>query len=295
MELLLTLKDKDLLKKLGAKDPDGIIFGGVFSHKYNYSLDEMESINEYCLERNIKRYISIDVFIGEDDLKTFYEYLTFIKRLNPDGIYFTDLAVINCCRNFNIENKLIYDPETLLTNSNDIGFYLKRDIDIVLARELTLKEIIDIVKRYPLKLDMQVFGHLKMSYSKRKMLSNYFKEINMLTNVYNKDNITLVEESRDYKLPIKENKYGTCIYSDFIFEMYQEYPLLSRLLKRGIIDTSFIDNDVIVDLIRDLNRITEENSEFLEESFIQRNSDYHFESGYLYKKTVDKKEENEKD
>lgn len=293
MELVITLKDKDLLNKLAGRKIDGVIFGGIFSNKFNYSLNDIKEISDYCLTKNIKRYISIDTFISESDLTTLSEYLHFVSGLKPDGIYINDLGIINILRNFGLEENLIYDPSTLLTNANDIGFYLSKNIDVVLARELTLEEIINIIKQYPYKLDMQVFGHLRMSYSKRKILQNYFSELDRSVDVLNKENLFLVEETRNYKLPVKETKYGTCIYTDYVLEIYQEYAYLQKLLKRAIIDTEFIDDEVIIDLVRDLNRITPENAEFLETSFRQRNNKYLFTSGYLYQKTTDKKEENE--
>lgn len=295
MELLVSIKDKNLLAKISNKGIDGIIFGGIFSNKYNFSLDEMREINEYCLAFKLKRYISIDSFISEDDLTTLYEYIRFIEGINPDGIYFQDLGIINCFKNFDLKNKLIYDPGTLLTNKRDINFYLSRNIDVVIARELTLEEIIEIIKDYPFRLDMQIFGYLRMSYSKRKILSNYFNEIGKEFKANDNSKLTLIEETRNYSLPIKETKYGTCIYTDYVFLMYQEYAYLSKVLKRGIIDTDFIDDDAVIDLIRDARRITTENAEFLESSFIRRNSNYLFNSGYLYQKTTDKKEENGKD
>ena len=293
MELLVTLKNKDILDRLVQMKVDGIVFGGPFSMKFDYSLDEIKEINENCLKHNIKRYIDIDTFISEFDLKKLSEYLEFLSNLDIDGIYFNDLAVINCASKFNLNNKLIYDTSTLMTNTNDISFYLEKGIDAVLARELTLDEIIEIVKIHPYKLDMQVFGYLRMSYSKRKFLSNYFKYINKDENIVNKDDLSLVEESRNYKLPIKETEYGTCIYTDYVLLMYEEIAYLSKLLKRGIINSEFIDNETLFDLIRDAKRLNTENSVFLKSTFIYKHPHYRFSTGYLYQKTVNKKEENE--
>lgn len=293
MELLVTLTNKEILGKLVNKNIDGVIFGGLFSNKYNYSKDEIIEINNFCKENNLKRYISIDTFITEDKKVGLYEYLGFITKLNPDGIYFSDLAIAYAAKSFSIENKLIYDPVTLNTNSNDISFYLNKGIGVTLARELTLTEIVEILKKYPYALDMQIFGHLRMSYSKRKFLSNYFKEINIDKDIINKNNITLVEESRNYKLPIKETKYGTSIYTDYVFLMYEEFAYLKKLLKRGIIDTEFIDDETVIDLLRDARRISVDNAEYLKVPFEQKHPMYHFTAGYLYQKTTDKKENNE--
>ena len=293
MELLVTLTNLNLLERLAAEKIDGIIFGGLFSNKYNYTNEEIVNISDYLKQNNIKQYISIDTFIGEDDLLELDKYLNFLNSLDIDGLYFNDLSIIQLSQKYNFKNKLIYDPSTLTTNSNDIGYYLNTGIDCVLARELSLEEIVEIIKKHPYKLDMQIFGHLRMSYSKRKFLSNYFKEIDREVDIENKDSITLVEESRNYRLPIKETKYGTCIYTDYILLMYAEYFYLNKLIKRAIIDTEFVFTEVVFDVLRDIKRLNAQNAEFLEDSLKVKYQQYSFSNGYLYQKTTDKKQDDE--
>lgn len=293
MEILVSLTNKGILEKLTSKYVDGLIFGSAFSFKYNYNEDEIRGISAYCIDRGLKQYISIDTFISEDDLDELDKYLEFISSLNIDGLYFNDLCIINMAKKHNLSDRLIYDPITLTTNSNDIGFYINKGMDVCLARELALDEIIEIIKKHPYKLDMQIFGHLRMSYSKRKFLSNYFKEIDSNRNVLNKENICLIEETRNYRLPIKETKYGTSIYTDYVFVMYEEFVYLNKLLKRGILDAEFIFDDVLFDVLRDIKRLTKDNAEFLKESLKEKYPQFDFSSGYLYQKTVDKKIENE--
>ncbi|MDO5440305.1 MAG: U32 family peptidase [Erysipelotrichaceae bacterium] len=293
MELLVSLHDKSILERLSKSGIDGFIFGGQFSMKYNYSNEEIKDINDFCLINNLKRYISIDAFILENDKNDLYNYLDFISSLNSDGIYFNDMAIIYNAEKYGLQDKLIYDPSTLMTNANDISFYKDKGIDVVLARELTLDEIIEIVKKYPYELDMQVFGHLRMSYSKRKFLTNYFKEINKDIDIVNKEDITLVEETRNYKTPIKETKYGTSIYTDYVLLIYEEYAYLNKLLKRAIIDSEFISNDILFEVLRDAKRISVDNSGFLKSTFIKKHPEIDFSTGYLYQKTVNKKEDNE--
>lgn len=293
MELLVSLKNMNLLEKLYPYEIDGIVFGSKFSNLYHYSYDEIKEICLKCDEHNLKKYISIDSFINENDIDALKEYLKFISTLFVDGIYFNDLAVIEVAKIYGISHKLIYDSSTLSTNINDIGFYIKRGMGVVLARELTLQEISEIVKEYPYRLDMQIFGHLRMSYSKRKFLTNYFNEIKKEVNFLNADNFTLEEESRNYKLPIIETEYGTSIYTDYIFLMYEEFPYLSKILRRGIINSEFMDDDLLFDLLKDIKRVNIDNAEFLTNAYTNIHYKDNFSNGYLYQKTVDKKQDDE--
>ena len=294
MEILLTLSKIENLPKAKQYAADGLIFGGKFSTRFSYSREDMLSINKYCLDNGIKRYISLDAFIFESDKYSFYHYFDFVKSLKPDGIYFSDLGVISIAKRMGVTDKLIYDPDTLLTNSLDIAFYLKQGIGVVMTRELELKEVLDIISNNLDSVDMQVFGYLKMSSSRRKFLSNYFNHLGTRRDVKGKKNIRLVEETRNYSLPIIEDDFGTRIYTDYCLLVYRELAYIKHVIKRAIIDDLFIeDNDLAFEVIRDIRRITPENSQFLLDALVERHPNVNFSTGYLHQKTVKTKEENE--
>lgn len=294
MELLVTLKDLSLLNRIKKSYADGIIFGSAFSAKYSFDLDDLRQIARTCEIEGLKKYISIDSLILENELGSLYRYFEIIKELKVDGIYFADLGVIPAARAYGLLDKLIYDPITLLTNTLDINFYLSQGLGTVLARELTYEEVSKILEKFPGKIDMQVFGHLRMSYSKRKFLSNYFKQLGIEKDINDKNDLTLVEETREYRLPIRESKYGTEIYSDYCLLMYDEFIDLKKYIGRAIVDSDFIDNnETIIHVLKDLRKVSKENVEFLKSQFLEKNPDMVFDTGYLYRKTTDKKEEDE--
>ena len=296
MELLLTLSNIDLLNKYSKDNIDGLLFGGPLSLRFNYSLKEIEMIDVYCLRNNLKRYVVIDAFISEYDRVLVNDYLEFLKKLDVDGIYFTDLGIISVAGAIGIRNKLIYDPDTLLTNSLDVNFYLRQGIGTVLARELSFDEVKHILEKNPGKCDMQIFGHLKLSYSKRQFMTNYFKHIGKQADVLNKRSIRLVEENRNYELPIIEDEYGTRIYSDYVLLMYKEYLELKPLLKRAIIDDTFIEkNELVLAVLRDYKRVSIMNAEFLDENITSFYNNISFSNGYLSNKTSKVKEETNED
>lgn len=293
MELLATLSNINNLEKLKNSGVDGVIFGSKFSLRFNYSLDELKKISVYCHENRIKKYVSIDAFISEKQLDDLVEYLVFLKELRLDGIYFTDLGVFNLAKQVDMFKGLIFDPDTLITNSLDAAFFIKQDVGVVLARELTFKEIEEIVKRNPGEVDLQVFGYLKMSYSKRKFLTNYFKHIGEEKNFAGNKDLRIVEENRDYNLPIVEDDFGTRIYSDYCLLMYEELTKLRPYIKRAIVEDSFLDSNIIIDVVKDIRRLTGENAAFLKDSLINKYPNVTFSKGYLQQKTTKTKEEND--
>lgn len=291
MELLVTLRNPRMLYKIQPY-VQGIIVGSLFSLSYNYTLDEIANINNYCKNNKIKIYIAIDAFISEDDKTKLYSYMEFIKDLNVDGIYFHDLAIYEVARMYEIRDKLIYDGYSVMCNTLEAAYFLSRGIDgVVISRELTFKEANNIVTMIPSMIDMQIFGYLRMSYSRRKFIRNYMKEIGKPYIYEESKNLSLIEEMRNYKMPIVEDQYGTRIYTDFILESMKEIPYLRNNLRRGIIDTLFIDDEnLILTILREYQRVTVENSEFLRQS-IYKNFPNRYSSGYFYQKTNITKDE----
>ncbi len=290
MELLVTLRNVNSINKF--KDLcDGIIVGSYFTSAYNYSLEDLKKLRAYCKVINLKFYVALDNFISENDLSLLYEYVEFLQKLDVDGIYYHDLAVYEVGKYFDIVDKLIYDGQTVLCNSLDTTFYLSKGLKgVCLSRELILDELKTILMSNPGKCDMQIFGHLRMSYSKRKFLSNYFKEINRYYDYLNKQTLYLIEEKRDYKMPILEDSSGTKIYTDYIFQMYKELNILKPYLARGIVDTLFIKDSCVATVLRDYKRISDINSTFLLDVLNKGYPDS-YSTGYLYEKTNISKDE----
>lgn len=291
MEVLVTLRQNKGLERI-LPLVDGVIIGKYFTTGYNFEMEELKSISEYVKSHNRKVYVVMDNFISEDEKMLLYEYFDYIDGLDVDGIYFHDLGIYDVAKSYGMLSKLIYDGKQVLCNSLDTAFILDRGIDsVVLSRELTLQEISSIVKNNEGRVDLQVFGHLRMSYSKRKFLTNYFNEINKEYDYLNKKTLSLVEEQRNYRMPILEDDYGTTIYTDFIFEMFNEIASLKPFLKRAIVDTLFIEDEGLIQQVcRDLRRITIENKDFLKDSLLH-NYPNNYSSGYLYQRTNITKDE----
>lgn len=291
MEVLVTLRQNKGLERV-LPLVDGVIIGKYFTTGYNFEMEELKSISEYVKSQNRKVYVVMDNFISEDEKMLLYEYFDYIDGLDVDGIYFHDLGIYDVAKSYGMLSKLIYDGKQVLCNSLDTAFILDRGIDsVVLSRELTLQEISSIVKNNEGRVDLQVFGHLRMSYSKRKFLTNYFNEINKEYDYLNKKTLSLVEEQRNYRMPILEDDYGTTIYTDFIFEMFNEIASLKPFLKRAIVDTLFIEDEGLIQQVcRDLRRITIENKDFLKDSLLH-NYPNNYSSGYLYQRTNITKDE----
>lgn len=295
MELLVTLHKKENFKEICKLDIAGVIFGSLFSHGYHLSLEELVEINDQCIKYNLKRYVSINSLIKESDLEQLDAYIDLLKQLDVDGIYFSDFAVANKAYAKDIQSKLIYDPYNLNTNEKDIAFFSEYNIPSVLSRELTLEEMKNIVKSRPYLCDVQIFGHLRISESRREFISNYFRNFNINENPKNKETYSIKEQSRDYKMPIMEDAYGTCIYTDYVYAMFTELHELYRYVNHAIIDDIFVSPELVNEYVRNLEKVNKENEEIIKESIKKNHPNVGLSTGYLYQKTTDVKVKDEQD
>lgn len=109
---------------------------------------------------------------------------------------------------------MIYHPDTLNTNQATLNYLGLQGIDgAFLAREIPLNEKQKIAQETNIKTVVQIHGVEYMAYSKRKLLTNYFKEIGHENQVSIDDEITIKANGVDYQCHIYEDQYGCHILS----------------------------------------------------------------------------------
>ena len=112
---------------------------------------------------------------------------------------------------------LNWNAETIVTNHFQCNYWGERGANrAVLARELSIEEVIEIKKNSNVEIEVQVHGMTCMFQSKRKLLGNYFmyqdKVMKIENRKENKD-MLLYDEERSNKYPIYEDSNGTHIMS----------------------------------------------------------------------------------
>ena len=284
MNILLTLSNINYLKDL-YKYPliKGIIIGQKdFSNRFNkyYNDQELNTIINTCNKYNLDIYLSINDIIHQNQLDKLDNYINKISKLPFKGIYFNDISIITLARKYNILNKLIYNPDTLLTNYHDCNFHLNNGIlAIQLSKEITLDDIINCLKNTK-NVHYIIHGYLNMSYSKRPFLKSYFQYINKSYNYLNNYNLRLIEATRNTKMPILEDDKYCSVFTDFILESYNQIDILTKYnLQYGIIDDIFLDKEHLFDILDLYHNHIDYNL------FINKYNSFNYSNGYYYKKT----------
>lgn len=142
----------------------------------NFTNEEIVEGVKYAHDRGRKVYVVVNVFPHNGDLVGVEDYLLKLQECNVDAILASDPSIIA------IAKEVVPDMEIhLSTQANNVNWRsakfwhdmgVKR---IVLARELSLKEIKEIREKLPESCDLEAFVHgaMCMSYSGRCLLSNY--------------------------------------------------------------------------------------------------------------------------
>lgn len=252
----------------------------------NVTLDEIKAARALTKAQCVGLYVRCDRNFYDEDLQDLKDYLEVLRQIDVDGIYYADMAVYTLAAELKMIDKLIYDPETTTTDQADINIYLEQNNQrVVLAKELTLPEMLSIGQKFPNQLEMIIHGHLRMSRSRRQILSGYqtaFKTSNLHLN----RNIRAQEESRDYQFPIVEDDFGTYTYSYYTLCSLLE---LDQIIKDSTylrIDGIFKDTEYLVNVIKTYLAVLD--GQLAQPLFDQLQDQYPNErlsTGFMYEKT----------
>lgn len=216
MELVVHLNSRKFINdfiEIGIKN--FIVGTKYFSCRQALSLDYQESkdLNEQLKDK--KLWVLVNALIEEHNLDELVDHLAKLDEIKIAGILFQDFSVLQICKENNYNFEMIYSPDTLNTNQATLNYLKTLGINSAfLAREIPLDEKMMIAKNTDLKTMVQVHGVEYMAYSKRKLLSNYFKETGIDHGVLIDDNLTIQANAVDYRCHIYEDKFGCHVLSE---------------------------------------------------------------------------------
>ncbi|MFW5794111.1 MAG: peptidase U32 family protein [Bacillota bacterium] len=241
------------------------------------NLFDLDFVIKAIKKQNKKVYLLINKMIHENDIKMLEKL--FKKKLisEIDGIVINDLSVYVIAKEFDLEAKIIYQPGTMNTNSYDAYYFENKIKGITLSKEITYSEINLILNtNYNLEFSILAHGYLDMFYSKRKLITNYYKYKNIpINNIKNNHSFVLNEKTRKEALyPIIEDIHGTHIFRSKKLESFKEIKQLKTKLSDIFIERLFIDNQEYYDTIK----------AYLNEDFQNEflNKYYDFDKGFYY-------------
>lgn len=140
----------------------------------DFTFEEIGAMIAYAEARNKKVYVAANSLILERDLSTLVESLTLLAALSPHALIVQDFGLIELVRHHFPE--LPIHASTLMggCSSESVAFFKELGCQrVVLARELTLKEILDINGKVDTEIEVFVHGAMCYSYSGLCLFSSF--------------------------------------------------------------------------------------------------------------------------
>ncbi len=162
-ELLAPAGDFPMLVAAVNAGADSIYFGlkefSMRANAKNFTIKDLEKINEICNKKNVKKYLTLNTIIYDKELRKIENIIKKVKN-KVDAIICWDFSVINLCRKYKIP--FIISTQASVSNREAAMFYRNLGaIRVVLARELNLKQIKEISKI----IEIECFCHGAMCVS----------------------------------------------------------------------------------------------------------------------------------
>ncbi|MEG0641807.1 MAG: U32 family peptidase [Clostridium sp.] len=245
IELLAPAGNLEKLKTAIIYGADAVYIGGeAFSLRAkadNFTRETMKEALDFAHARGKKVYVTVNIFAHNGDINGMPEYIKALDEMGVDAVIVSDLGIFSIVKEVAPSLEVHISTQANSTNYKTAELWHKLGAQrIVLARELSMKEIKEIREKMPEEMEIEAFIHgaMCMAYSGRCLLSNY-----MTGRDANKGACShacrykyhVVEEKRPGQLyEITEDDRGTYIMNSHDLCMIQHIP---ELVDSGI--TSF--------------------------------------------------------
>jgi putative protease len=146
----------------------------------SFSINDISKIKTVCSQNNIKAYITLNTVLYEHDMQLLKSILKEVKKQKIDAVIAADFAVIEYCKQLKIPVHI--STQANVSNIEAVKFFANFSDAVVLARELTLKQVKQIageilrkkikgISGELMKIEVFVHGALCMAISGKCYLS----------------------------------------------------------------------------------------------------------------------------
>ncbi|WP_085875092.1 peptidase U32 family protein [Peptoniphilus vaginalis] len=222
IELLAPAGDINKLKTAVEYGADAVYLGGesfgLRKASKNFSMDDIKWATGYLHERGKRIHVTLNIIPHNHDMEGVEDYIKELYEIGVDALIVADPGMFMKVKEVAPDFPIHISTQGSVTNVETVKFWQKLGAErVVMARELSLKEVADIIKEVGDSIEVETFAHgaMCMSYSGRCLLSNYMtgRDANMGDCAQPcRYKYHLVEEKRPGEyFPIEEHDEGTFI------------------------------------------------------------------------------------
>ncbi|MBQ2266269.1 MAG: U32 family peptidase, partial [Clostridia bacterium] len=149
---------------------------GMRTAATNFGEEDLIKGVKYAHDHGVKVHVTCNTIPHNDEIPRLPDFLKFLNEIKVDAIIAADLGTIMMVKKYAPDVELHVSVQSGICNFETANaFYNLGAKRIVLARELSLKEIKEIREKTPKDLEIEMFAHGAMcvSYSSRCLLSSY--------------------------------------------------------------------------------------------------------------------------
>ena len=280
MKLLIEPQSKN---KLYQDKVDGLILSlkdyAVQSPIY-YTVEEIKKIREE--NSNVELFININKNLINNDIEPLKELLLELDKLNINGIFYYDLAILKLKKELNLKTDLVWSQTHMVNNYKTCNYYHSKGVKYaLLGKEITLEEIIEILKKTTIIPMVEVVGLPSVAFSKRKLITNFYKDINKEP----KEVLDVVEKVTNSTYELTEDNNGT---SFFLKEVINGTSVIKKLydnnLQYIIMRGYGLEEELFSELIHDTKEYISNSCK--DTSYITKYEKLGNNTNFFFKKTI---------
>ncbi|MCP3686404.1 MAG: U32 family peptidase [bacterium] len=113
------------------------------SRSANFQFDDLKKVAAICKKHKVNSYLTLNTVMYDEDIKSIKKICDIAKKAGITAVIASDISVINYCNKINLEVHM--STQVNISNIEAVKFYSKFADVIVLARELNLEQIKNIV------------------------------------------------------------------------------------------------------------------------------------------------------
>ena len=235
VELLVPAGNLETLKVAVNYGADACYIGGenygLRAKADNFTIEEIKIGVAYAHERNVKVYVTANIFAHNYDIDGMRKYFEELKNTGIDAVLISDPGIFMLAKEVMPDMEIHISTQANNTNYLTYNFWYKMGAKrVVTARELSLVEIKQIRENIPDDMEIESFMHGAMciSYSGRCLLSSYFtgRDANRGACTHPcRWKYHIVEETRPGEyMPVNEDDRGTYIFNSKDLCMIEHIP-----------------------------------------------------------------------
>lgn len=224
VELLAPAGDLEKLKFALLYGADAVYIGGeVFGLRAaakNFSLEQMKEGIEFAHSMGKKVFLTLNIIPHNADIHYLEDYIGSIRDIGLDAVILSDPGTLMFVKQYAPELEVHLSTQANNTNYMSANFWHTQGISrVILARELSFKEIAEIRAKTPETLEIEAFVHGAMciSYSGRCLISNYMTHRDANRGACAQPcrwEYNIVEKTRpNEEFPVLETEDGTFLFN----------------------------------------------------------------------------------